>query len=406
MDQKKTKGAGWLLGVMAAACSQLAYAQSSVTLYGTIDTGLTYVSNQQVSTSGGQVAGKSSVSMTTGNLAPASFGIRGTEDLGGGTSAIFNLQNYYLSNNGAMFQANNLFDAGATVGLKSDTWGQLTLGRQFDSYTNALAPFAVSNNWAGPFGAHFGDIDNLNAAFNLNNSIQYSSPAFHGLSLSGTFSLGGQPGAFATNRAWAMGASYTDGALSLGAGYLSLRNPLTAALGGSSGYIGELSCGQSASSYCELHDADELRTFGLGGNYTVGNLTISGTLTRAMLLGSRYLISTGGPVSGVRFDTAELGGLYSVTPGLQVGLAYSYTRAKIQALDSNTNINKISLGGIYSLSKRTQLYATGNFEKMSGAGLGINPVTGAFENYAQLAYLGSSNSSSQLEISVGIKHNF
>ncbi|AUT76338.1 porin [Paraburkholderia hospita] len=393
-------------GLTVMGLSQLAHAQSSVTLYGTIDAGLTYVNNQQVARPDGGVSGKSSWSMTTGNLAPAAFGIRGTEDLGGGTSAIFNLQNYFLVNNGVMFQANNLFDATAMVGLKSEKWGQLTLGRQFDSYTNAVAPFAVSNHWAGPFGAHFGDIDNLNAAFNLNNSVQYQSPAFYGLSVGGTFSLGNQAGAFATNRAWALGTTYQLGGLSLGAGYLSLRNPLDAALGGQSGYIGELSCGQSPASYCGLHDADELRTFGLGGSYAFGDLLVSGTLTRAKLLASRYLTATGGSVSDVRFDTAELGGLYNVTPAVQLGLAYAYTRADIRATDSGTNIHKISIGGIYNLSKRTQLYATGNLEKMSGAGLGINPVTGSFENYAQLAYLGTSNSSTQLQVSVGIKHTF
>ncbi|MBU9224625.1 hypothetical protein FA314_32645 [Pseudomonas aeruginosa] len=98
----------------------------------------------------------------------------------------------------------------------------------------------------------------------------------------------------------------------------------------------------------------------------------------------------------MRFDTAEVGGLYNVSPEFQLGLGYSYTRANIRAIGSKTNIHKISLGGIYSLEKRTQLYATGTFEKMSGVGLGLNAGTGAFENYAQLAYLGNSSSPNQL----------
>ncbi|AOI90667.1 porin [Burkholderia pseudomultivorans] len=406
MDRMHRKLGFGVIGLTLMGVSEVLHAQSSVTLYGTVDTGLTYVSNQQIGSAAGDVGGKSAWSMTTGNLAPTAFGIRGTEDLGGGTSAVFNLQNYFLSNNGGMFQANNLFDATAMVGLRSDRWGQLTAGRQFDSYTNALAPFAISNNWAGPLGAHFGDIDNLNAAFNLNNSIQYQSPAFYGFSAGGTFSFGNQAGSFAKNRGWALAATWSHGPLSLGAGYLSLRNPLEAALGGSSAYIGELSCGQSPASYCALHDADELRTFGVGGSYVLDKLAVSAALTRATLVGSRYLVAVGGPVSDVRFDTAELSGLYNVTPALQIGLGYSYTRADIRTKDANTNIHKLSLGGIYSLSKRTQLYAIGNFEKMSGVGLGLDPASGAFENYAQLAYLGSANSSAQLAVSVGIKHNF
>ncbi|WP_396332544.1 porin [Burkholderia anthina] len=406
MFKNNAMKAGWMLGVTAALCSTTSHAQSNVTMYGIIDTGLSYVSNQQVASSAGRIAGRSAWSMSTGNMSPTNFGLRGSEDLGGGTSAVFNLQSYFLSNNGALFQASNLFDATAIVGLKSDAWGMLTAGRQFDSYTNALAPFSISNNWAGPAGAHFGDIDNVNGAFSLNNSVLYTSPTFRGFNVSGTFSFGNHAGAFSSDRAWAAAVNYTNGPLSLGAGYLSLRNPLTAALGGSSGYIGELSCGQSGANYCGLQDASELRTFGIGAGYTVGALTLNAMLTRSILVDSEYLTPTGGPVSDVRFDTAELGGLYNVTPVFQLGLGYSYTQAKIQALDSKTNIHKLSLGGIYSLSKRTQLYLLGSYEKMTGAGLGINPETGAFANYAQIGYQASSNVSSQFAASVGIKHAF
>ncbi|MGR3908322.1 porin [Burkholderia sp. SR8] len=398
--------AGWMVGAMTVLCSPVSYAQSSVTLYGIIDTGVTYVSNQQVASPAGGVSGKGAWSMSTGNLSPTSLGLRGSEDLGGGASVVFNLQSYFPSNNGALFQANNLFDATAMVGLKSDAWGMLTAGRQFDSYTNALAPFAISNTWAGAAGAHFGDIDNVNGAFSLNNGVQYTSPTFHGLNVSGTFGFGNHAGAFSTDRAWAAAVNYTNGPFSLGAGYLSLRNPLTAALGGSSGYIGELSCGQPAANYCGLQDASEVRTFGLGAGYTMGALALNAMLTRSILVDSRYLASSGGPVSDVRFDTAELGGLYNVTSAFQLGLGYSYTQAKIRALDSKTNIHKLSVGAIYSLSKRTQLYVLGSLEKMTGAGLGINPETGAFENYAQIGYQLGSNTSSQIAASVGIKHSF
>ncbi|KWA74740.1 porin [Burkholderia ubonensis] len=389
----------------AVLVSGSADAQSSVTLYGVIDTGITYVNNQQQAVPGG-VAGKSAWSMTSGNVAPTTLGFKGTESLGQGYNAIFDLRSYFLSNNGALFEQSALFDATAMAGIQSDRWGTLTLGRQFDSYTDALAPFAVSNTWAGPAGAHFGDIDNLNAAFNVNNAVKYLSPSVAGLSMGGTFSFGNQPGAFATNRTWALGLNYSNGPFSAGAGYLSMRNPLTAGLRGDTAYIGELSCGQSPSSYCGMHDSDELRTFGVGASYAFDKLTLAATLTRAKLLGSRYLTAIAGPVSDIRFDTAEVSALYSVTPAVQAGIAYSYTLAKIAATDSRTDIHKVSVGGIYNLSKRTALYATVNYEKMAGDGLGIDPLTGAMRSYAQLAYVGSANASSQVAVSVGIKHTF
>jgi predicted porin len=395
-----------LLGLGAGLLSAQACAQSSVTLYGIIDTGITYVNNQQQAVAGGGLTGKSSWSMSSGNVAPATFGLKGVEDLGGGNSAIFDLRSYYLSNNGALFEPSALFDATATVGVKSDAWGTVTLGRQFDSYTDALAPFAASNNWAGPAGAHFGDIDNLNAAFNVNNAVKYLSPSFGGLTFGGTFSFGNQPGSFETNRAWALAVNYANGPFSVAAGYLSVHDPYTAVLRGDTSYIGEFSCGQSPSSYCQLHNSEELRTFGIGASYTLDNLAVNAVFTQAKLVASQYLTAINGPVSDVRFDTAEVNALYSFTPALQAGLAYSYTAARIAATDSKSNIHKVSLGGIYNLSKRTLLYATVNYEKMTGDGLGINPISGEMENYAQLPFLGNANGSSQVAASVGIKHSF
>lgn len=133
---------------------------------------------------------------------------------------------------------------------------------------------------------------------------------------------------------------------------------------------------------------------------------MNATLTRAKLLASRYLVQVGGPVSDVRFDTAEVNTLYNFSEALQFGLAYAYTIGKISETGDRPQIHKVSLATIYNVSKRTQLYLIGNFEKMAGDGIGINPVTGSLERYAQLSYFGNSNSSNQLAVSVGIKHTF
>ncbi len=86
---KKTQIA---LAVLASTLmSTAAHAQSSVTLFGLMDTGVTYVSNQ---------GGKSNVKMDDGVNGPNLWGIRGSEDLGGGTKAIFELVNQYQLNNG------------------------------------------------------------------------------------------------------------------------------------------------------------------------------------------------------------------------------------------------------------------------------------------------------------------
>jgi predicted porin len=411
MKKSRLKGTnGTAACIIGIACAMVfssdAAAQSSVTLYGIIDTGITYISNQQTATGNG-ISGKPAWAMTTGNDAPSEFGIKGSEDIGGGTAVIFDLRNYYLSSNGALLQSGSLFNGSAFVGVASARFGTLTLGRQFDSFTDALSIYAASINWGGPSAAHFGDVDNLNGAFNVNNTIKYLSPIIAGFTLGGTFGLGNQPGDFSRNRAWAVSLSYAMGPISLAAGYLSVRNPFDAVLGGASSYIGEFSCGAGVASYCSLQDADKMQTYGIGGSYTIGPVTLGATLTRTQLSGSRYLQQLpNGPVTDVRFDNAEVNALVYAAPDLQFGVSYTYAIGDLSAISRKAIIHKASLGSVYSLSKRTQLYLLGTYEHAAGDGIGIDPTNGAFGSYAQIPYFGSSSSANQLAVSVGIKHAF
>jgi predicted porin len=73
--------------VSLAAMTSVAHAQSSVTLYGALDTSIAYFGNQQgANRSGG------TFQLAAGNLSPNLWGLKGTEDLGGGLSAIFKLE--------------------------------------------------------------------------------------------------------------------------------------------------------------------------------------------------------------------------------------------------------------------------------------------------------------------------
>ncbi|KAF1027241.1 MAG: Outer membrane porin protein [Burkholderia plantarii] len=90
---------------LAAAAATLAaspaFAQSSVTLYGVADNAITYVNNQN---------GHSNVYLRDGNLYASKFGLRGSEDLGGGTHAIFDLQAGFNLNTGAQAASGTLFN--------------------------------------------------------------------------------------------------------------------------------------------------------------------------------------------------------------------------------------------------------------------------------------------------------
>jgi len=119
---KKSVFALAALTAMAGTTATLtAHAQSSVTVYGIIDTGLTYTSKVGATNS-------SRFSLDSGDMATSRIGFKGVEDLGGGLSAIFNLENGFNNDTGGLGTANTLFDRKSVVGL-SGAFGTVTLGR-------------------------------------------------------------------------------------------------------------------------------------------------------------------------------------------------------------------------------------------------------------------------------------
>jgi len=211
---------------LIAACTMgafaiSAHAQSSVTLYGTLDAGLVYSNNQ---------LGHSNWQQASGSVSNTYFGLRGSEDLGGGLHAIFTLENGFNLNNGRFTQSNTLFNRQAYVGLKSDQFGTLTLGRQYDSVVDYLGPLALTGTqYGGTQFAHPFDNDNLDNSFRINNSIKYQSTNYAGFKFGAMYGFSNAAGQFSNNRAYSVGASYNYGPLNVAAAYLQLNNSITGA---------------------------------------------------------------------------------------------------------------------------------------------------------------------------------
>jgi predicted porin len=108
-----------------------AHAQNSVTLYGLIDEGVNFTNN----------AGSGSA----GNAAGSRWGVRGSEDLGSGLSAIFRLEGGFNASNGEFGQEGRLFGRQAYVGLQSDRYGTLTLGRQYDPTVDLFSSITAAS---------------------------------------------------------------------------------------------------------------------------------------------------------------------------------------------------------------------------------------------------------------------
>lgn len=101
-----------------------AHAQSSVTLYGIVDTGIELVTHANAA--GGSVVRMPGI---TGEL-PSRWGLRGKEALGGGWTAQFVLESGFNLRNGAANQGGRMFGRQAWVGVDGP-YGTLSFGRQY-----------------------------------------------------------------------------------------------------------------------------------------------------------------------------------------------------------------------------------------------------------------------------------
>jgi predicted porin len=378
------------LGAFAGA----AQAQSSVTLYGIVDEGLVFNNNS---------LGQRQYSLSSGNLQGSRFGLRGMEDLGGGLSAVFVLENGFNASTGALGQGNDMFGRQAFVGLSSNTLGKLTLGRQYDSAVDYVGALETGSQWAGGYGAHPGDLDNLNNSLRANNSIKYTSPVYSGLQFGGLYSLGGVAGQLSRNQIWSVGAGYTNGPLVLGAAYFNVRDPNYSFFGNNPA-SSATGLNMKSPVYSGYASANTQEVAAAGGAYTIGAATLGATysFTRFGKVGT--VAGTGlNPLNlqgNASFNNVEANFKYQLTPALLAGIAYDYTRGSKVNGESAAQYHQVNLGVDYFLSKRTDVYAVGIYQHALGYDSTGNRAVAAIANLTQ------SSSQNQIAATVGIRHKF
>ncbi|AKM31393.1 porin [Pandoraea faecigallinarum] len=120
-----------------------ALAQSNVQLYGLIDSGVEFLTNADTNAAGNTV---NLTRVTSGNLAGSRWGIKGTEDLGGGNKAFFLLENGFNLGNGQSLQGSREFGRLAYVGVSNPSIGALSIGRQGGVFLDWVSKFNPLNN--------------------------------------------------------------------------------------------------------------------------------------------------------------------------------------------------------------------------------------------------------------------
>ncbi len=340
----------------AALVAHSAFAQSSVTLYGAIDDAFTYASNQN---------GHSNFYLRQGNVYASKFGLLGHEDLGGGTAAIFDLQNGFDPNSGALSSSGLIFNREAYVGLQNQSAGTFTLGRQYTPYYLFVGPLTGSSWLTGATGAHPGDIDGLDTTVRINSSATYTSPTWYGLQASGMYAFGGIAGSTGKGQTWSTAVRYVAGPATLALGYLRMDNAQQ-----TSGFdpASTASFGKSALNTGYV-SARAVQHVAAAGNYTIGSLTLGLSYSNVeYLAGGKSIFN-----STAVFNTYAALAFWRFTPAFDVAGGIAYTAAsKANGITSAARYEQYSLKEAYHLSRRTTLYALQGYQHAGGQTLGAN----------------------------------
>lgn len=390
MQMKNKKINISVIAVAAFAAPSAAMAQSSVTLYGMLDAGIGYTSN---------INGHSRFGLDGGAAGSNKWGLRGQEDLGGGLQAVFKIENGFnigtggIGGQGLIGTTRSLFNRQAYVGLASEQYGALRMGRQLDAVTEMVQALTGDVISASTFSTP-GDVDNNDNTTNQNNAVKYISPIIHGFQTEGAYSFGGVAGATGSGQSWSAAATYAQGGLTVAGGYFRAVNQ------GENGWLNATAqpsfggaLGYPSSGYNGGNAFKSAGIAQIAAQYQVGPYTAGLRYSNA-----QYHGNDGQP--SIHFNV--LGALlqYRVTPALSLATGYTYVYGSAatpkQAAEGRTmaSINQVSLGATYSLSKSTALYAMGAYVHAKGA-------------QASAADFGNTSSGgNQVQVNIGMFHGF
>ncbi|MCF8179134.1 MAG: porin [Sulfuritalea sp.] len=305
-------------------------AQSNVSIYGVIDTGM---ESKTVSSHPTAASNMTRTNVIGGQFISNRLGFKGSEDLGGGMKANFVIETAISTDAPA---ASTLGDRAMTIGL-SGSFGQVNLGRQYTPMFHVVSA-ADAFNYAGSAAtgsASAASIIGANTTSRQSNSIRWDSPKWSGVTAAVLWTAGTEGTTTATNTfgaGWGWNLRYANGPLTLG--YAYDRASPTAASGG---------------------DTDRNA---VSGSYNFGPATLLGG----------YITNKVGRASTVSNAVTYLGVRVPVSTAGMVRVQWGQMNDKLAA---NADQQFWSLGYSHSLSKRTTAYMQyGNFDNKVNTAVG------------------------------------
>lgn len=329
-------------------------AQSNVSVYGLIDMGINHIDD---------VKGQSLTELRSGNMMASRFGIRGHEDLGGGTKIAFNLEAGMNSDVGSVGAADSFWSRQSWLGISQQGIGELRMGRQlsvmndsFGSYSSAtyMGTQTAAVEGTGSAGSAAANYNAMLSGTRLNNMLKFTSVDMAGFKVRAMVAFGEQAGSSKANRIESVAVTYAKKQFETSVVYHLDRATV---------------------------NANDDQVWGVGAAYKfsdTGRIGFTATQQKNAL-----------HVAGNDANTYAVLGLFPVK---QWTLMASY-----QKLDDKSardqNVNQLNLGVKYALSKRTEAYSLISMQKVSNGG-----KAGMFSK--------TSGDSRQTQFSVGMRHAF
>jgi predicted porin len=346
------------LAVIGAFTGSAFAADSSVQLYGIIDMGVAHYTGVKPSAGTGTA---SFTGLQSGIQSPSRIGLKGSEDLGGGLSAIFNAETGFCAagtnvtggNSSGYCSGGGFMQRQSYVGL-TGSFGTVVGGRLYNpAYNNQVA--------IDPFGYGLtGSIGNTsllaqNGVANLSRADQtlaYVTPNFSGFkaTLAYTFNLGKDVQPIATNgstsRAYWLSGNYNNGPITAGVDYAQISNmqnfggkDATFKIDPVTGVITPVTAVKSP-----FATGDKLKMYDIFGGYDFGIAKVVGLYSNLKVDGQKNAQTQW-----------MLGATVPVGPGAILASYSVYTNAMVSPYPK---AKQVAIGYTYALSKRTNLYTS------------------------------------------------
>lgn len=291
---------------VAALLSASALAQSGVTAYGVLDV--------FVEVGHGD---RTKLSLEGGGLAGSRLGFKGSEDLGGGSKAVFLLESGMAPDTGTVTQGGRFWGRQVYVGFENSGWGRLTAGRQY-------APQFLALDATDPMGTGLGSgisSSIVSTAVRIDNALAYTAPDLGAFKFMALLGLGESATGSSYGNVYNVDARYTSGAVDVGVTWL--RRTRTAAAGAS------------------------LNQLLLSAAYDFGPLKLMGGVQR---------VSNLTQAAATEDDRTEAYGGVAVPLSAADTLTASYSTGSTRRV-AGTRASQWSVGIDHMLSKRTDIYA-------------------------------------------------